>query len=80
MLISRQAKSGSYRRQGMPRMNLAELRRQLADPSAISDGHKGRLLDLARRLARVRALGGEYARVGLSESAEAALNGQTVTA
>ncbi|MDY6913648.1 MAG: hypothetical protein SVT52_04235 [Planctomycetota bacterium] len=61
-------------------MDFAELRRQLASPSAISDVHRDRLLDLARRLARVRALGGECARVGLSESAEAALNGQTVTA
>jgi hypothetical protein len=55
--------------QGRDRGSFAELRRALAKPSVLGDGHRRRLLDLAQRLARVQALGGEYARVGLSPTA-----------
>ena len=46
---------------------LAELRRDLARPSRLDDGHRQRLLDLAQRVARVQGLGGGYSRVSLSE-------------
>jgi len=58
----------------------AELRRALAKPSVLSDGHRRRLLDLAQRLARVQALGDEYTRVCLSEAAAAAVAGSTAAA
>jgi len=74
MLISQQAKRQAPVPQGSGRTKLAELRGQLADPSALSDGNRQRLLELARRLARVQALGDEYVRVGFSEVAAAALD------
>jgi hypothetical protein len=37
------------------------------------EGHRQRLLDLARCWARVQALGDEYARVELSEHVQAAM-------
>lgn len=73
MLIPQQAQGGSLRTQGGDRCELAELRRQLADPSTLSDGNRRRLLELARRVARVQALGDEFRRVGLSEMAVAAM-------
>jgi len=59
-------------RQGRLPTDFAELRRLLASPSRLTDGHRQRLLDLARRVARVQALGGEYRRVSLSDRAAAA--------
>ena len=73
MLTSQNAHGGTWRPNGRGRPSLAELRRHLANPSSMSDGHRQRLSELARRLARVQALGGEYVRVGLSEQARAAL-------
>ena len=73
MLIPRQTPGGARRTQRRSRSNLAELRRHLADPSRLSDANRQRLLELARRVARVQALGDEYVRVGLSEQAEAAM-------
>jgi hypothetical protein len=73
MLISQQAQSETGRWQGSPRISFAQLRRQLANPSEISDGHRQRLQELAKRLARVKALGGGYSRVELSEQAAAAI-------
>ncbi len=75
MLISHQVQSRRRGRHGSGPASLAELRRQLTKPSELDDGLRQRLLDLARRLARVRALGNEYARVDLSEHAAAALRG-----
>ncbi len=72
MLVPQQAQRETGRWQGSPRIGFAQLRRQLANPSRIPDGHRQRLLDLARRLARVKALGGEYSRVSLSDAAAAA--------
>ena len=67
MLIPQESSSGTDRRQGSRRVSLAELRRQLAEPAGLNDAHRQRLTDLAKRLARVQALGNEYAGVGLSD-------------
>ncbi|HDY64703.1 MAG TPA: hypothetical protein ENH84_00520 [Phycisphaerae bacterium] len=53
--------------------DFAELRRRMADPPSMDDGHRQRLVDLARRLARIQALGDEYLRVDFSENAAAIL-------
>lgn len=79
MLISQEAQSETGRWQGSPRISFAQLRRQLANPSEISDGHRQRLQDLAKKLARVKALGDGYSRVELSDAAAAAV-GAAVTA
>lgn len=76
MLIPQQAQRKTGRWQGSPRISLAQLRRHLADPSSIPDGHRQRLLDLAKRLARVKALGDEYSRVELSDEAAAAVGAE----
>jgi hypothetical protein len=60
-------------------MSIAELRRRLADPPSIADGRRQRLADLSARLARVQALGDEYARVEFSEHA-AAMTGAVAVA
>ena len=73
MLISQEVQSQASPAQGSAPGGLAELRRQLAEPSALSDGNRQRLLELARRLARVRGLGDEYVRVCFSDSAMDAL-------
>ncbi len=75
MLTVQQARSESSGPQGRGRTELAELRRRLAEPSQLSDTHRQRLLDLSQRLASVRALGGEYRRVGLSRQAQAGIHG-----
>lgn len=78
MLIS-QSLSDPTVGHGSPRTDLAELRRRLAAPSMMDDGDRQRLVDLVRRLARVRALGGEYLRVDISEYAvEELLNSNAV--
>ncbi|HUU59416.1 MAG TPA: hypothetical protein VMZ50_07735 [Phycisphaerae bacterium] len=64
--------------QGGPRIGLAELRRELATPSNVSDGVRQRLLGLARRLARVQSLGDEYAGLALSEHAAAVLRDSVI--
>lgn len=73
MLIPQQARRDSGDEQGCSRVSLAELRAELANPSRISDGVRQRLLELAGRLAEVRGLGDEHARVDLSEYAASAL-------
>ncbi len=77
MLISRQVVSEADDRQGS-RISFVELRGQLAAPSANCDGHRRRLLDLARRLARVQTLGDEYRRVCFSPHVEAAMDNAAV--
>lgn len=72
MLVPQEARGRTLRRQGSLGANLGELRRQLGSPSTVDDGNRQRLLDLKRRLARVRALGDEYARVDFSPMAAAA--------
>ena len=71
MLVPQQAQRETGRWQGSPRISFAQLRRQLANPSQVPDGHRQRLQDLAKRLARVKALGDEYSRVELSDAAAA---------
>ena len=73
MLISQEVHGQAPPAQGSAPSGLAELRRQLAEPSALCDGNRQRLLELARRLARVRTLGDEYVRVGFSDGAMDAL-------
>ena len=80
MLISPDAHSDSCERDGSRRMRIAELRRQLTRPSQLTDGHRQRLFDMAQRVARVQALGDEYRRVSLSETALDALNHQHAAA
>ena len=72
MLVSDRATGGPNRQHGRCPVGFAELRRQLACPSGLKDGHRQRLLELARRLARVQALGDKYARLELSEFVRAA--------
>lgn len=73
MLAPQHASSESACLHGRKRSGLAELRSQLHQPSEFSDRQRRRLQELAQRLARVQARGGEYARVCLSEAAESAL-------
>ena len=80
MLIPRSTRLARRGRQGCLPTNLAGLRSQLADPSNLNDGNRQRLLELSKKLARVRGLGDEYARVGLSECAQEALNTQSAAA
>lgn len=69
MLIPRQAKRQTGRWQGSPRVSLSGVRRHLVNPSELPDGHRQRLLELAQRLSRARALGDEYLRVEFSPAA-----------
>ena len=73
MLISQEVRSPTPASHGSGPGGLAELRSQLADPLALSDGNRQRLLELASRLARIQSLGDEYVRVGLSPHARAAM-------
>ena len=79
MLSSRRL-SGPADEQGGSSMDFAELRRHLANPSEMTDTDRQRLLGLARRLARVRAAGGEYHRVDLSVHARTILLNATASA
>ena len=76
MLIPQTVQCELQGRQGSPPATFAELRRELASPSALSGGQRRRLLDLARRLARVQTLGDEYARVRFSHQARAAMRNE----
>lgn len=73
MLIPQTAQCDQDGRQGSPPLSLAELRRHLSRPNTLRAGHRQRLLEYVQKLARVRALGDEYARVDLSEHATAAM-------
>ena len=76
MLIPQQPKCEMGQWQGSHRVSLTQVRRQLASPSEMQDGHRQRLLELARRLARVKALGDEYSRVDLSDAAALAVGAE----
>jgi len=73
MLIPQSAQCETSSRQGRRAVKLDELRSCLAEPSRLTNQHRQRLLELVRRLDRVRALGDEYAGITLSDSAVAAL-------
>ncbi|MBS3734981.1 MAG: hypothetical protein KGY99_08635 [Phycisphaerae bacterium] len=76
MLVSQQADVGARKRQGSPRVSLAELRNRLAAPERLENRHRQRLQHLAARLARIRALGGEYTGISFSEYVPAATDRQ----
>jgi hypothetical protein len=80
MLIPQTASCQTGGRQGRLPVGLAELRRALATPSALGDGDRRRLRELDQRLARVRALGDEYARVSFSPAVCVALQRDCATA
>ncbi len=69
MLIPQWTECETNGGQGRPACGLAELRRELAQPSTCrdADGLRQRLLELVQRLGRVQSLGDEYARVEVSE-------------
>jgi hypothetical protein len=71
MLVPQGSASGT-RRHGSPAASLSELRRGLATPSALSSGHRQRLLELAQRLRRIQSLGDDWAGVDFSEYVAAA--------
>jgi len=78
MLIPRRAKCGTRNRHGGRDVSLAEVRRLVVAPLAMNERHRQRLLNLAQRLARVRALGDEYAGIELSEYVTAAMERHAV--
>lgn len=69
MLIPQATQGESPLRQGRRTTSLSELRQSLSKPTKLARRQRQRLLELVQRLDRVRALGGEYAGVTLSESA-----------
>ena len=73
MLVSQRSVSGPGEGQGCLRSVRAELARRGAESVGGPDGLRQRLLALSRRLARVRALGNEYARVAFSAEVKALL-------
>ncbi|HET6427018.1 MAG TPA: hypothetical protein VFJ30_01315 [Phycisphaerae bacterium] len=78
MLDSRRPQGGSSDGQGCLRQVFAELQCRGAG-SKCEEGLRQRLIVLARRLARVQALGDEYGRVSFSEHVQVLLNGTAVT-
>jgi hypothetical protein len=74
MLIGQLAQSKVAARQGSHAVVLAELESNREAPRVPAGNHQQCLLNLAERLARVRALGDEYARVGFSPQIEAMLD------
>lgn len=74
MLDSQKAQGGLNRRHGRRPVSLAELRSRLAGPLGFEGDHQQRLHELSQRLARVQALGIEYARLELSEFAATAMD------
>ena len=77
MLVSQRPVSGSSERHGCHRQVLAELQRGAT--SDCEEGLRQRLMVLAERLARVQALGNEFARVAFSGHVRSIL-GETASA
>lgn len=73
MFVTQEAQCQS-RRQGCRPVSLAELRRRMATSTGLNEEQRQRLQDLQSRLARLVALGGEYARVEMSEFVTAAMD------
>jgi len=73
MLVSQRPVSRTGGGHGGLRPVLAELQRLGAGSSQCKGRLRQRLVVLAERLARVQALGDEYARVGFSEHVESVL-------
>jgi hypothetical protein len=74
MLIAQDHDQVRGPRRGGP-ASLADLRERLANLSGLTGRDQQRLLELAARVSRIKSLGGEYVRVGLSERAGAAISG-----
>ena len=72
MLITQKAKSGRPRH-GSLGVSLSQLREQLACPENLTDDSRQRLLELDRRLKRLKTLGNGHFRVSFSEPAASAL-------
>ena len=66
MLIPQKVRRSAVGGNGLPANGLAELRSQLAKGSSLDDVQRQRLLELTQRLARVQALGDEYAGISFS--------------
>lgn len=79
MLVSRKAPGGPARRQGSRPRGLKQLRHRLGSQSSLDDGDRQCLLELAGRLARIKALGDGYARLELSEYVVSAMDRGAVT-
>jgi hypothetical protein len=77
ILVLQEAPSGLGGEQGGSPAGLAELREALGDSHRISPRLRQRLSELSRRVRAVQALGGEYARVGLSPMARSAREAAT---
>ncbi len=79
MLVPQIAQCETSTRHGSRVVKLDELRSCLAEPSRLTNQQQQRLLDLVSRLDRIRALGGEYTGIQLSDSAAAALRAAGLT-
>lgn len=66
MLISRNPVKAATE-QGSSAADFSQLRRRLGNPASLNGRDRQRLTELARRVARLRAMGDEYLRVELSE-------------
>ncbi len=74
MLESHRARGEGDTPQGSGDVSLAELRCALARPSELSEPCRQRLVELARRLHRIRGLENEHTRVELSEYVTSAMD------
>ncbi|MEI7837760.1 MAG: hypothetical protein WCK05_15275 [Planctomycetota bacterium] len=79
MLILQQAQGKPVGGQGRSSGRLAELRAELTQAPALSATARQRLAELAVRVARVQALGDEYAGIALSPMATAAVAERSIT-
>ena len=79
MLILQQAQGQCIAGQGRSSGVLAELRAELTQASPLSATARRRLAALAQRVARVQALGDEYAGIALSPMATAAVAERSTT-
>lgn len=75
MLIPHRAEADVEDEHGCPFESVSDLRARLTDPMDLGPRDRQRLKSLAGRLARIQALGGEYARVEFSPMAAAARDG-----
>lgn len=69
-----QRDSGTAGEKGISHTDFAELRRRMENPASCDEGFRQRLEVLAKRLTAVQALGDEFRRVDLSETARKLLD------
>lgn len=77
MLILQKVQSKTQGGQGCHAAVFAELQVKAVSPRIPDGNHRQRLLELSARLARVQALGDEYARVDFSPQAAQQLERET---